>query len=126
MAVMGAGMFVSTVFGVPKTLAAAERSRSGIKWILPKMTELIRDPSFRWPLIAQCPMVGALFTYVAASAISLREEYGVGSQQFTVVFATNAAAMAATSLMFRLLIDRTPLLVQAIHRTRWAILSSVR
>jgi hypothetical protein len=71
-------------------------------------------------------MVGALFTYVAASAISLREEYGVGSQQFTVIFATNAAAMAATSLMFRLLIDRTPLLVQAIHRTRWAILSSVR
>jgi len=106
MAATGGAVLLSTVFGISETLPSTERSRSGVRMILRRTTELVSDPEFRWLLIAQCTTVGALFTYVAASAIALRHEYGVQAGLFTIVFATNAVAMALTSLVFRLLVDR--------------------
>jgi DHA1 family bicyclomycin/chloramphenicol resistance-like MFS transporter len=56
--------------------------------------------------VVQCVAVAGLFVYVGGSPFVLQEGLGLGPGRYAVVFATDAAAMAATSLVFRFTVAR--------------------
>ena len=70
------------------------------------MRDLLTDRVFVAPVVVQCLVVAGFFVYIGGSSIVLQTQVGITRQQYTLLFATNAAAMAAMSLCFRLTVRR--------------------
>ncbi|WP_433789192.1 multidrug effflux MFS transporter [Actinoplanes sp. CA-252034] len=106
LAVLGVLMAVAVVLGVPETLPPARRHPAGLRSLGSRMAGLLRDWGFMRHVLLQCLASAGFFTYIGGSAFVLRSVYGISATHYTVVFSTNAAAMAVFSLMFRLLAVR--------------------
>ncbi|GAA4953530.1 multidrug effflux MFS transporter [Actinoplanes utahensis] len=103
---LGVLMAVAVVCGVPETLPPARRHPAGLRSLGVRMAGLLRDWGFMRHVALQCLASAGFFTYIGGSAFVLRSVYDISATRYTVVFATNAAAMALFSLLFRLLVVR--------------------
>ncbi|WP_093613612.1 multidrug effflux MFS transporter [Actinoplanes philippinensis] len=103
---LGMLMAVAVTLGVPETLPPARRHPAGLRALGVRMAGLLRDWGFMRHVVLQCLAGAGFFTYIGGSAFVLRSVYGISATRYTVVFATNAAAMAVFSLLFRLLVVR--------------------
>jgi multidrug resistance protein len=94
-----AAFVVLAVLGLALTVAA---------WrLLPelgRMAELLRIPRFRWYLVTGCTATIGFFSYIATSSFVFQEQYGFGEGVYTLVFASNASCMIASTLVFRRLV----------------------
>ena len=106
LAVLGAAMVVATVLGVPETLPPERRQPPGLRQVLARMGDLLADARFRGPVLVQCLATAGFFVYIGGSSFVLQTQLGLGQGSYALVFATNAAAMAATTVVFRALVVR--------------------
>lgn len=106
LAVLGVLMTVGVIVGVPETLPPPQRHPAGLRALGVRMAGLLRDWGFMRHVVLQCLAGAGFFTYIGGSAFVLRSVYGLSAIEYTVVFASNAAAMAVFSLLFRLLAVR--------------------
>ena len=106
LAVLGAAMVVATVLGVPETLPPARRQPPGLRQLLARAGDLLADARFRGPVIVQCLATAGFFVYIGGSSFVLQTQLGLGQGAYALLFASNAAAMAAATVVFRALVVR--------------------
>jgi MFS transporter, DHA1 family, multidrug resistance protein len=107
LAVAGLVMIPAVWFGIPETLPPAARHGQGLRQTAARMADLLGDWGFMRHVSVQCLTTAGFFTYIGGSSFVLETVYGVSQTQYAGVFATNAAAMASMSGVFRLLVGRT-------------------
>ena len=107
LAVVGAVMAVAAYTGLPETLPAQRRQPGGLRQLGRRAADLLTDRRFAAPVLVQCLTMAGFFVYIGGSSFVLQEELGVSARLYTIVFATNAVAMVATSVVFRFLVIRT-------------------
>ncbi|MBW4705704.1 multidrug effflux MFS transporter [Micromonospora sp. RL09-050-HVF-A] len=103
---LGAAMAVAALVGLPETLPAHRRHDGGPRPALARMAGLLRDRTVLTNLIVLCLAIAGFFTYIGGSAFVFQTAYRVDESRYTLIFATNAAGMAAAGLLFRVLVRR--------------------
>ena len=103
---IGVAMVAAVWFGVPETLPPERRQGHGLGHSLHRMRDLLGVPAFVAPVAVQCLATAGFFVYIGGSSIVLHDEFGISSTVYATIFATNAAAMVTTSLVFRLSVVR--------------------
>ncbi|GAB3598523.1 multidrug effflux MFS transporter [Angustibacter peucedani] len=103
---VGVLMTVAVARWIPESLPPSARQGHGLAHSLARMADLARDGGFMRHVVVQCLATAGFFVYIGGSAFVLQTTYGVSQTTYAVLFATNAAAMAVTSLGFRLLVGR--------------------
>jgi MFS transporter, DHA1 family, multidrug resistance protein len=106
LAVIGALLFVVAAVGLAETLPPARRVRGGIQGSLQTYGNLFRDRTFVGLALVAGLTMTALFGYVAASSFVLQEQYGLGVQEFGLVFAVGAAFLIAGTQLNPTLVTR--------------------
>ncbi|WP_194906163.1 Bcr/CflA family efflux MFS transporter [Quadrisphaera sp. INWT6] len=106
MAALGVLMLVAAVVGVPETLPPERHQRGGLRALGSRVGNLVVDRAFMHPVAVQCLATAGFFVYIGGSSLVLQGALGLSSGTYSLVFATNAAAMAAASLAFRLTVAR--------------------
>lgn len=105
-AAFGLVMVAAAVLAVPETLPPGARHAGGLRSTLRRMADLLGDSRFTKHVVVQCLATAGFFTYIGGSSFVLETAYGISQSTYAVVFATNAAAMAAASSLFRVLVPR--------------------
>ncbi|MBU2664222.1 Bcr/CflA family efflux MFS transporter [Actinoplanes bogorensis] len=115
LAVVGVVMAVAAYTGLPETLPPERRQPGGLRQLGRRAADLLTDRSFAAPVLVQCLTMAGFFVYIGGSSFVLQEQLGISARLYTIVFATNAAAMVAASVTFRFLVIRTgPILLRRI------------
>ena len=107
LAVLGVAMLAAVALGVPETLPPQRRQGSGFADTAARMADLLGDRVFLRHVLVQCLAAAGFFTYIGGSSFVLQTAYGASPSRYALVFATNAAAMAAASALARLVVPRT-------------------
>lgn len=105
--------------GVPESLPPHERGGASASATAARVADLLRDRRFTRHVVVACLATVGFFSYVGGSSLVLQGVYGVGAATYGLVFATNGAAMAATSFAFARLVHRWP--ATALRRTGPAV-----
>jgi DHA1 family bicyclomycin/chloramphenicol resistance-like MFS transporter len=105
-AAFGLIMTVALAAGVPESLPPARRHPAGLRDTAARMAALLRQWSFMRHVVVQCLATAGFFTYIGGSSFVLQTVFGAGPALYTVIFATNAAAMAVAGLVFRMIVVR--------------------
>jgi DHA1 family bicyclomycin/chloramphenicol resistance-like MFS transporter len=103
---VGVVMLLGAGVGLPETLPVARRRPGGLRQLLRRTGELIRDRPFITPVAVQCLVTCGFFIYIGGSSIVLQTDLGITPGLYATVFATDAAAMIVSSLLFRALVLR--------------------
>lgn len=103
---IGLVMIAGVWFALPESLPAADRHGGGLRDTAARMGDLLRDWTFMRHVAIQCLAAAGFFTYIGGSAFVLQTVYGISQGRYSTIFATNAAAMAISSLLFRLVVGR--------------------
>jgi DHA1 family bicyclomycin/chloramphenicol resistance-like MFS transporter len=103
----GVLMVAAVWFALPETLPPADRHGGGLRNTAARMVDLVRDWLFMRHVAIQCLATAGFFTYIGGSSFVLETVYGISQIRYSTIFATNAAAMAVSSLLFRLVVART-------------------
>jgi len=103
----GVLMVAAVWFALPETLPPAARHGGGLRNTAARMADLVRDWLFMRHVAVQCLATAGFFTYIGGSSFVLETVYGISQTRYSTIFATNAAAMAVSSLLFRLVVART-------------------
>ncbi len=103
---VGAVMVAGVLWRMPETLPPARRHAGTPTATLRRMGTLLTTRAFRRSLTTSCLAMAALFSYVASSAFVLEHAFGASESTYSVVFASNAVAMVATSIAFASLVGR--------------------
>jgi DHA1 family bicyclomycin/chloramphenicol resistance-like MFS transporter len=106
LALIGVLMAVGAVFGVPETLPSSMRRQGGLRMLVSRSFELLRDRRFITPVVVQCLVTCGFFIYIGGSSIVLQSDLHLTATTYTVVFATDATAMIVGSLLYRALVIR--------------------
>ncbi|MEU1755831.1 multidrug effflux MFS transporter [Micromonospora matsumotoense] len=103
---LGAVMAVAALIGLPETLPAHRRQAGGPREAVGRMAGLLRDRAFLTHLTVLCLAIAGFFTYIGGSSFVFQTVYRMDEARYTLIFATNAAGMAAAGLLFRVLVTR--------------------
>jgi len=110
-ALAGFGVVLLTLamLKLPETLPAHLRRRGGVLDTARIYGSLLRDRTFVGLVVVAGLAMAALFAYVSGSSFVFQEQYGLGEQQFAIVFGAGAIGLiAASQLNVRLLRRYTP------------------
>jgi DHA1 family bicyclomycin/chloramphenicol resistance-like MFS transporter len=80
---------------LPETLPAERRRDGGLRTALAGYRSLLRDGHFVALAVLPGLVMAVLFAYVVGSPFALREEYGLSTHQFALLFAVNGAGLVA-------------------------------
>jgi DHA1 family bicyclomycin/chloramphenicol resistance-like MFS transporter len=106
LAVVGVLMVVAALTGIPETLPPERRRPGGLRQLLGRSAELLRDRSFITPVAVQALVTCGFFIYIGGSSIVLQSDLHLSPATYTLVFATNATTMIVSSVLFRALVLR--------------------
>ncbi|KDP92598.1 MULTISPECIES: multidrug effflux MFS transporter [Clavibacter] len=106
LAALGLGLTLAAARLLPETLVRTSTGGTSLRAVLGRMAELLRIPRFRWYLVTGCAATIGFFSYIATSSFVFQDQYGFGEGLYTLVFASNASCMIASTLVFRRLIGR--------------------
>ncbi len=106
LAVVGILMVVAALTGIPETLPRDRRRGGGLRQLLSRSSDLLRDRSFITPVAVQALVTCGFFIYIGGSSIVLQSDLHLSPSTYTLVFATNATTMVASSVLFRALVLR--------------------
>ena len=102
----GVLMIAAVWFVLPETLPPAARDGGGLRDTGARMADLLRDWLFMRHVAVQCLATAGFFTYIGGSSFVLETVYDISQIRYSTIFATNAVAMAISSLLFRLVVVR--------------------
>lgn len=94
---VGLGSFICVHFFFQETLAVERRLKLSPKQILMLYSTIVKDPSFRWPMLAGCLTGAALFSYISSASSVFMDQYGLDQQTFAYIFALNALGIMLMS-----------------------------
>lgn len=106
LALVGVLMAAAALVGIPETLPPERRRAGGLRELVGRSAELIRDRAFITPVVIQCLVVCGFFIYIGGSSIVLQTDLHLSSTAYALVFTTNATTMVASSLLSRALVLR--------------------
>jgi len=106
LAVLGVALTAAAAARLPETLVDPEPGAGSLSASLRRMGALLAMPRFRWYLVTGCAATIGFFSYIATSSFVFQEQYGFGEGLYTLVFASNASCMIASTLVFRRLVGR--------------------
>nr|CEL21508.1 Multidrug resistance transporter, Bcr/CflA family [Kibdelosporangium sp. MJ126-NF4]CTQ95925.1 Multidrug resistance transporter, Bcr/CflA family [Kibdelosporangium sp. MJ126-NF4] len=96
LSVFGAILLLSTVLGLPETLADDRRQPPHIGAVMRSYGTLLRDRIFLGYALTSALLFAALFAYISGSPFVLQELYGLTPQQFGWVFGVNSVGIMIT------------------------------
>ncbi len=103
LAVIGALMVFSVIFGLKETLPMEQRKSGGLKEVISTFGRLLKDRIFVGYMLAQGFVMSAMFAYISGSTFVLQDIYGLSPQAFSLVFALNGIGIIiATQVTGRL------------------------
>jgi MFS transporter, DHA1 family, multidrug resistance protein len=106
LALIGVVLIVVAARMLPETLPAERRQTAGVAGTLRTYGQLLRDRTFLGlALVAGLTMSG-LFGYVAGASFVLQEEFGLGQQQFALLFSSGAIFLIAATQLNPVLLRR--------------------
>lgn len=109
LAVLGLLLLMLAARALPETLPPSRRRRGGVVGTLAAYRSLLRDRTYLGLVLVAGTSMAALFAYVSGSSFVLQEQYGLGQQEFGVLFGAGAVFLiGATQLNVRLLARFTP------------------
>ena len=109
LAVLGLLLLVMAARALPETLPPSRRRPGGVVSTLGAYRTLLRDRTYVGLVLVAGTSMAALFSYVAGSSFVLQEQYGLGEQQFGLLFGAGAVFLiGATQVNVRLLSRFTP------------------
>jgi DHA1 family bicyclomycin/chloramphenicol resistance-like MFS transporter len=91
--IVGALLLLVVGLGLPETHPADRWRRGGLKATGPVFRELLADRAFVGYNLACGLAFAAMFAYIAGSPFVLQDIHGMSPQQFSAVFAVNAAGL---------------------------------
>jgi DHA1 family bicyclomycin/chloramphenicol resistance-like MFS transporter len=103
----GVVMVAAVLVGLPESLDQGKRHSSGVRNTAARMAGLVRDWSFMKHVAVYCLSAAGFFTYIGGSSFVLETTFHVSPGQYSIIFATNAGAMAVAAVVFRVLVRRT-------------------
>jgi DHA1 family bicyclomycin/chloramphenicol resistance-like MFS transporter len=95
-------------FALPETLQAHQRQPISASGIVRTYAGLLRNPAFRTPALVGALSMASLFSYITGSPVVLMDLYGLGEQQYGLVFGANALGIMAASQINRMCLRRWP------------------
>jgi DHA1 family bicyclomycin/chloramphenicol resistance-like MFS transporter len=113
---IGAACAAAVAWRMPESLAREARQRGGVGLALRTYGELLTDRRFLGTVIAAGCTLGALFSYISASAFVFEEVHHLTPGQYSLIFGFNALGLIGASQFNRWLIGRFalwPVLVAA-------------
>lgn len=112
-----------------ETLPVEKRVQLSAKQVLGLYGKIMKDKSFRLPMLAGCLSGAAMFCYISSAAAVLMDLYALSQQQFAYAFALNAFGIMLFSSLNKRLVNRVTidqrLLLGGIIQTSGALLLSV-
>ncbi|MBE1471834.1 DHA1 family bicyclomycin/chloramphenicol resistance-like MFS transporter [Kibdelosporangium phytohabitans] len=93
LSVFGAVLLLSTVLGLPETLAGERRRPARVGAVMRSYGALLRDRIFLGYALTSALLFAALFAYISGSPFVLQELYGLTPQQFGWVFGVNSVGI---------------------------------
>ncbi|MGK5113207.1 multidrug effflux MFS transporter [Geodermatophilus sp. CPCC 205506] len=93
LAVIGALILLGSRAALPETLPPAARHTTGSRAQLRQLGGLVTDRTFAGHMAVSGLHGATLFAYISMSSFVLQEEYGLGPQGFSLVFAANAVGL---------------------------------
>lgn len=87
---MGVVCLLCVHFFFKESLIPERRLKLNFNQILNLYAVILKDPSFKWAMLAGCFSGGVLFCYISSSASVLMDGYGLTQQQFAYAFGINA------------------------------------
>ncbi len=106
LAALGVVMTAAVLIGIPETLPPSARSSPGLAGTGRRMAGLLRLRPFMVAVVVQCLATAGFFVYIGGSSFVLQDDFGLTESGYTLLFATNAAAMAAVSVGFTVTVRR--------------------
>ncbi|GAA4214240.1 multidrug effflux MFS transporter [Actinocatenispora rupis] len=104
--VIGAGLLVAVVVGLPETLAPERRHTGGLADTGRSFRTLVGDRGFVGYALTGGLVFAAMFAYISGSSFVLQDVYGLSAQTFGIVFGVNAVGIVAASQVSARLVDR--------------------
>lgn len=121
---IGALLMLTALFAVPDTLSGEHRSEATLGGQLVEIGRVMRTPRlFGFGLVLGLASL-ALFGYISMSSIVFQEQYGLSPQQFSIMFAINAAGIGIGTMLGRRLVDRFSLVRIAVAAVLIATVAS--
>ena len=111
---MGVICLLCVHFFFKETLPVSRRLTLNFNQVLQLYMAILKDASFRAPMIIGCFSGGLLFCYISSSAAVLMDSYGLSQQQFAYAFGANAFGIMVFSTINKHLVAKT----QVIQRLR--------
>ena len=111
---MGVICLLCVHFFFKETLPVSRRLNLNFNQVLQLYMAILKDGSFRAPMIIGCFSGGLLFCYISSSAAVLMDSYGLSQQQFAYAFGANAFGIMVFSTINKHLVTKT----QVIQRLR--------
>ena len=111
---MGVICLLCVHFFFKETLPVSRRLNLNFNQVLQLYMAILKDDSFRVPMIIGCFSGGLLFCYISSSAAVLMDSYGLSQQQFAYAFGANAFGIMVFSTINKHLVTKT----QVIQRLR--------
>ena len=109
LAVFGVLLLVMAARALPETLPPSRRQRLAVTTTVGAYGTLLRDRAYVGLVLVAGASMAALFAYVSGSAFVLQEQYGLGEQEFGLLFGAGAVFLiGATQLNVPLLSRFTP------------------
>lgn len=93
-------------FFFKETLQPARRLKLSFNQILTLYAAILKDKSFRLPMLAGCLTGGALFSYISSASPVFMDMYGLNQQQFAYAFGFNAMGIIILSSINKRLVTR--------------------
>ncbi|WP_316768329.1 multidrug effflux MFS transporter [Streptomyces sasae] len=106
LAVLGVLLLLAVVRAVPESLPPERRHGGGLAGTFRAMGALLADRTFMGYVLAVALVSAALFAYIGGSSFVFENLHGVSSTTYSLIFATNAAAMLAGGASFARLAGR--------------------
>lgn len=103
LSIVGIFCFICVHFFFEETLPVERRLNLNFKQVVLLYSSILKDQSFRMPMLAGCLTGAALFCYISSAASVFMDQFHLGQQQFAYVFGFNAfGIMLLSSLNKRL------------------------
>ena len=93
-------------FFFSETLQPSRRLKLSLNQVITLYAAILKDRSFRFPMLAGCLTGGALFSYISSASPVFMDMYGLNQQQFAYAFGLNALGIILLSSINKRLVLR--------------------
>lgn len=106
LALLGVALAVTVATRFTETLPPGARATGvGLGASAARMAVLLRRPRFTAYLITSSLATIGFFAYISTSSFVFQRQFGFSETAYTLLFASNASAMIASTLVFRRVVD---------------------